>query len=410
MSWCRSLRSLMILAFVLSCSYGKDRSGELERNQELVQARYGIPPLKAETQVRRFSSRTDRFEEARATDLRPGDAFEAHGYLFEVDAQGTVVVYRDITWQQLDKAHQPYDHERWRFPKASDVVYVVAPEPGNRQHEYLGSVSAGEELLFQGKFVSVHATDGGKDVVETGEVLVPVVRTFVLPDRPVWALAVEAHGVTQVIEATPDHPFYVPSRNRYERLDTLEPGWELQLEGAPLRVASVANTGRRETTYNLETAEVHNFFIHAPGTEGFSVLVHNTNGCDVLRKGEGGKRFEASRAKRLDGKPTCEHCGLRTGTQLDHIDPVKQYADLVGDRALTVREARLMVNDHLNTAAACGGKGGCNPKKGARTVSAVSEPGTYTPPNPNGHIKSVMDPESNQVRQLLMSDTPGIGE
>jgi hypothetical protein len=57
---------------------------------------------------------------------------------------------------------------------------------------------------------------------------------------------------------------------------------------------------------------------------------------------------------------------------------------------MTKAEAVKTASSPGNIAGACGGKGGCNPTKGARQVSGTPGPGKYVPPKPRERIQEII--------------------
>jgi len=77
------------------------------------------------------------------------------------------------------------------------------------------------------------------------------------------------------LETTDDHPFYVPGTGFINTID-LYPGLTIETkDGANVTVTSVLKTDRYQTTYNLEVADFHTYYV----TE-HDVLVHN---CDITQ-------------------------------------------------------------------------------------------------------------------------------
>jgi RHS repeat-associated protein len=89
----------------------------------------------------------------------------------------------------------------------------------------------------------------------------------------------------------------------------------------------------------------------------------------------------------------CEYCGERDSSQVDHIVPVKKFADDVNAGKTTRAQAKKDANATGNLAGACGSKGGCNQQKGAKQLSATPGQGKYVPPNPSPEIKNKLGSE-----------------
>ena len=86
----------------------------------------------------------------------------------------------------------------------------------------------------------------------------------------------------------------------------------------------------------------------------------------------------------------CAYCSAKEATQGDHIKSVKEFANDVNAGTMTKAEAVKAANSPANIAGACGGKGGCNPTKGARELSGTPGPGKYVPPKPSERIQEII--------------------
>ncbi|HWM87278.1 MAG TPA: polymorphic toxin-type HINT domain-containing protein [Kofleriaceae bacterium] len=109
---------------------------------------------------------------------------------------------------------------------------------------------------------------------ETGEEgYRPVVRTFVTPDQPLLALALEDdRGAGETIEVTPEHPFRVEGVG-WVAAGELQPDDRIVGSSGRLRVAGSSASARTETVYNLEVEDFHTYFV-GQGT----AWVHNKCG------------------------------------------------------------------------------------------------------------------------------------
>lgn len=253
------------------------------------------PPVTTTTPVERFQPRTAALELVSENDLTTGDEVSLDDRLFRVGPTGALIAL-GITREELAKAHQSEGIE----PLSSDrVVYVLG-----EGHRRLKAVFAGSRIAFQGRLYDVRSSGIGRTVHDLGLVARPVRQTFVRDDRPIWRLTTEgSEGHQESIEGTPDHPFYVPHLDRYVELENLQTGWPLALaDGRPASVGDVTNLAYRTTTYNLEVAEVFNYYI---GAGEHWVLAHNANACaSPQRVGRGGA---LRRAKRDLGIPRSQH-------------------------------------------------------------------------------------------------------
>ena len=126
-------------------------------------------------------------------------------------------------------------------------------------------------MSFQGRLLEV----GTGEARATGEVLSRVVHTFERVAEGVIDAEVRfADGRTEVLSATPEHPFYAPEVGKYVSLRHLEVGARLHTlgGGAAVLVGKTWRQGGVEV-FNLEVDGGHNFF--AGG-----VLTHNAkNRC-----------------------------------------------------------------------------------------------------------------------------------
>jgi Pretoxin HINT domain len=118
----------------------------------------------------------------------------------------------------------------------------------------------------------------GYDLGTQRVVAAPVVMTFV---HPLGAHSSPIVRINESLRATANHPFY--SNGRWVAAEALSPGDSLvmldRVDGEGLRVSSgkvssLIVESKRETTYNIEVAGVHDYF--AGG-----VLVHNKPQCSL---------------------------------------------------------------------------------------------------------------------------------
>jgi len=83
------------------------------------------------------------------------------------------------------------------------------------------------------------------------------------------------HVGGQVIETTPEHPFYVRDKG-WTPAGELEIGDFLSSEdGQWMAIDDLLDTGELDTVYNLRVADYHTYFVGSTHW-GFSVWVHNT--------------------------------------------------------------------------------------------------------------------------------------
>ena len=110
---------------------------------------------------------------------------------------------------------------------------------------------------------------------ETGEYAYKeVVRTFVNTTEEITHVTIsDSEGVQEVIDSTPQHPFYVEGKGWVEA-SALHAGMTIWFaNGTKGTVADISNEGLEEpvTVYNFEVADFHTYFVGESG-----VLVHNT--------------------------------------------------------------------------------------------------------------------------------------
>ncbi|WP_081883315.1 two-partner secretion domain-containing protein [Pseudomonas sp. BRG-100] len=112
-----------------------------------------------------------------------------------------------------------------------------------------------------------------------------VSATHIRTDQPIYQLTLvkngsAGEGITETLQVTPGHPFYVPARKGFVPLIELKPGDQLQSLGdgatqeASIKVISVALLQPQGTTYNLTVDIGHTFYVGK-----LSTWVHNTGPC-----------------------------------------------------------------------------------------------------------------------------------
>lgn len=110
---------------------------------------------------------------------------------------------------------------------------------------------------------------------ETGEYAYKeVVRTFVNTTEEITHVTIsDSEGVQEVIDSTPQHPFYVEGKGWVEA-SALHAGMTIWFaNGTKGTVEDISKEGLEEpvTVYNFEVADFHTYFVGESG-----VLVHNT--------------------------------------------------------------------------------------------------------------------------------------
>jgi hypothetical protein len=115
---------------------------------------------------------------------------------------------------------------------------------------------------------------------------------------PVWNL----HVAGQIIETTPEHPFYVLGKG-WLPVAWLQIGDFLYTRGGLLvAVEGVADSGRVQTVYNWRIADYHTYFVSAT-EQGAAIWAHNakksygTIGAGPVKKGQAGVKKTLKTAK-----------------------------------------------------------------------------------------------------------------
>ncbi len=144
---------------------------------------------------------------------------------------------------------------------------------------------AGTRVLTRAGYKNIEKVKQGDLVlsknVDNGDVAYKPVTQLFKHHRLIYELRLEDPvGNILRLETTDDHPFYVPGTGFIDTID-LYPGLTIETkDGANVTVTSVLKTDRYQTTYNLEVADFHTYYV----TE-HNVLVHN---CDIAKGAEKG--------------------------------------------------------------------------------------------------------------------------
>jgi Pretoxin HINT domain/Novel toxin 21 len=102
----------------------------------------------------------------------------------------------------------------------------------------------------------------------------PIAQTFVTPDQPLLAVALEdSRGELETLEVTAPHPFQVEGRGWVAAGDLVPGDRVISSGGGRLRVASNQDSGRTSTVHNFEVEEFHTYFVG----QG-AAWVHNQQG------------------------------------------------------------------------------------------------------------------------------------
>ncbi|ANP44469.1 polymorphic toxin-type HINT domain-containing protein [Candidatus Viadribacter manganicus] len=196
---------------------------------------------------------------------------------------------------------------------AADVAGLAAPGATGGGLAVRGGFRAADALSSGARatccFVAgtlVETSDGLRPIeeIEVGDLVLsrnettgetaykPVTELVRRHERQVWRLTfavMAAGGVSSeaTFGTTDDHPWRTAD-GRWVRTDELQVGMEiLRANGAPARVAAVVRTGEVTSTYNLEVAEWHTYFVGEA-----RVWVHNA--CPITGRAQetsrGGQR------------------------------------------------------------------------------------------------------------------------
>lgn len=142
--------------------------------------------------------------------------------------------------------------------------------------------------------------------VETGETALKAVTDLIRRhERVIWEVSLTgADGEAASFETTDDHPWWIAGEG-WKATEDLRPGMAVVTKnGRGMVVASVKETARRDSTYNLTVTDFETYFV---GEDG--VLVHNCPPRDGDFTRAEKREIKAENAKANDGKMTCEGCG-----------------------------------------------------------------------------------------------------
>ncbi|RZI23485.1 filamentous hemagglutinin N-terminal domain-containing protein [Pseudomonas sp. 770NI] len=118
-----------------------------------------------------------------------------------------------------------------------------------------------------------------------------VSATHIRTDQPIYQLTLvkngsAGQGITETLQVTPGHPFYVPKRKGFVPLIELKPGDQLQSLGdgatqeASISVVSIKLLQSQGKTYNLTVDIGHTFYVGK-----LSTWVHNIGPCYTCNAG-----------------------------------------------------------------------------------------------------------------------------
>ncbi|WP_338514073.1 polymorphic toxin-type HINT domain-containing protein [Pseudomonas poae] len=118
-----------------------------------------------------------------------------------------------------------------------------------------------------------------------------VSATHIRTDQPIYQLTLvkngsAGEGLTETLQVTPGHPFYVPARKGFVPLIELKPGDQLQSLGdgatqeASISIVSIKLLQSQGKTYNLTVDIGHTFYVGK-----LSTWVHNVGPCYTCNAG-----------------------------------------------------------------------------------------------------------------------------
>ncbi len=157
---------------------------------------------------------------------------------------------------------------------------------------------AGTPVLTEGGYKPIEEVKLGDVVVSRDEATgqttsKPAVQLFRNHDKQILDVVLDSGSSTEVIGATPEHPFYVEGRGWVVAGD-LKPGDQIMSRasgeghGGALLVKAVNARPETEDTYNFEVADTHAYFVGK-----LQAWVHNAcKGTDLLKNG--GKQLDDS--------------------------------------------------------------------------------------------------------------------
>jgi len=147
-----------------------------------------------------------------------------------------------------------------------------------------GCFAAGTQVLTAKGLRPIESLHVGDSVLarnqDTGEVAYHrIARTIRHENARTLLLTIaDATGSNHVVEATPNHPFWVVGRG-WTRADHLTPNAHLiDARGKDARVVSIHSGQASTTVFNLEVEQVHSYYVGAG-----SVLVHNAGNCGPVK-------------------------------------------------------------------------------------------------------------------------------
>jgi RHS repeat-associated protein/uncharacterized repeat protein (TIGR01451 family) len=160
------------------------------------------------------------------------------------------------------------------LPGAGSLVLLLGEDT---RHQLVDRLEDGDAFAFGGHVFEARRGVNDRIVVrDTGSVLARVGGTFVHETRAIVdAEILYEDGRTEVVNATGNHPFYVPSEEAFLDLDDVEVGTELETgDGRPAVLTRKTYRNGDFEVYNFSVTSFHNYFVGSSAPLG-GVLVHN---------------------------------------------------------------------------------------------------------------------------------------
>ncbi|AWF81932.1 hypothetical protein BTJ40_14465 [Microbulbifer sp. A4B17] len=146
---------------------------------------------------------------------------------------------------------------------------------------------AGTEILTKDGYKTIETLTIGdlvlaKDVENNIQDWKPVSQLFTKYREIYELIVVSDSGEEKRIETTDDHPFYIAGKEWVDAVE-LNPGDQIETDKNSTAIVKLVRlVGRTDTTYNIEVADFHTYYVTR-----LNLLVHNCGG----NKGKG-KRFK----------------------------------------------------------------------------------------------------------------------
>jgi hypothetical protein len=235
--------------------------------------------LDAETSVLAYVGGKDSWQVKQVKELAKGQEFQFDNRFCYIDQNGLTRMNPGVDINLLNEADRIYQKDNARFPESKDIVRFVSKNHKHSHFERMGTLKLDNQFFYQGRLFQavLRGTPPSLSVEPTGIVLSRVTQTFKKQAKALIDLTVTNNsGKEFIISGTPEHPFFVPSLNKYIELQYLKEGIALKTDNGSF--AKVKSLSKREgdfTVYNFEVEGTHNYFV-ASNDGGPAVNVHNT--------------------------------------------------------------------------------------------------------------------------------------